>query len=469
MITSLKTRITVWYISLSTLILVCLGIALYFIISHSMMNERRALIAQDLEKIPHVVQRYGNRGVNRLLDEAQEEIPLKPSEEFVQIFNANGESIASSQNLKGRSLPFRPDLANGTPSQFATVAISGDTTPALLGVTNIDINGQPSVVVVAASLSNVSSIQSRLLATLFLSIPVAILLSVVGGALLARQAIEPLDRMTSTAQQISAERMNERIQLERADVELKRLADSFNEMLGRLDQSFKQIRQFTADASHELRTPITILMGETDLAVNGLLDDEECRTALSSRREELQRMSRIVDDLLTLSQFDHSQQILHRKPLDFSDLVIEVCEQQRNQARSKGVDLELTKTEPAMMEGDDSRLRQMVRNLLDNAIKYTPRGGKVTIELEKSNGNFELQVSDNGIGIPRDDLPHIFDRFYRVDKARTRDEGGTGLGLSIVKKVVEAHGGNVNVSSEVGTGTVMTVVMTNNHGKSDEI
>jgi heavy metal sensor kinase len=335
-------------------------------------------------------------------------------------------------------------------------------------VTKIEVNGQPCVVVVAASLSNVRSIQSRLLATLLLSIPAAILLSLVGGALLARQAIEPLDRMTNTAQQISAEHLNERIQLQRADTELKRLADSFNDMLERLDQSFKQIRQFTADASHELRTPVTILMGETDLALNGLLDYEECRAALSSRHEELQRMSRIIDDLLTLSQFDHSQQTLHCKPLDFSDLVIEVCEQQRNQAKSKGVELKLTKTVPAMMEGDSSRLRQMVRNLLDNAIKYTPGGGEVSIELQQSNGNFELRVSDSGIGIPRDDLPHIFDRFYRVDKARTRAEGGTGLGLSIVKQVVEAHGGNVNVSSEVGTGTVITVVMANNRVNADK-
>jgi signal transduction histidine kinase len=199
-------------------------------------------------------------------------------------------------------------------------------------------------------------------------------------------------------------------------------------------------------------------MGETDLALNGLLDDEECRAALSSRREELQRMSRIIDDLLTLSQFDHSQQTLHRKPVDFSDLVIEVCEQQRNQAKSKGVDLELARTVPAMMDGDSSRLRQMVRNLLDNAIKYTPGGGKVSIELEQSNGNFELRVSDNGIGIPPDDLPRIFDRFYRADKARTRAEGGSGLGLSIVKEIAEAHGGRVEVQSQMGTGTIVTVV-----------
>jgi heavy metal sensor kinase len=459
MITSLKTRIAVWYISLSTLVLVCLGLALYLTISHSMMNERRLLIAQDLEKIPQVAQRFGNRGVGRLLDEAQEEIPLKPADEFVQIFTPDGATVATSPNLKGRSLPFRPELTNGSPSDFAAVSISDDSSRALLGVTRISVNGQTYIVAIAASLSNVRAIQSRLLVTLLLSIPAAILLSLIGGAVLARQAIEPLDRMTGTAQQISAAHLNQRIQLQRPDVELKRLAESFNEMLDRLDQSFKQIRQFTADASHELRTPVSILMGETELALNNLLDYEECKAALSSRREELLRMTRIIDDLLALSQFDYGERTLQSKPLDLSDLVIEVCEQQRNQARVKGVELELTKTVPVTIDGDSSRLRQMLRNILDNAIKYTPSGGKVTVELDRSNGSkCVLRVADTGIGIPEGSLPQIFDRFYRVDKARTREEGGSGLGLSIVKEIAEAHGGSVGVQSAVAAGTVVTVV-----------
>jgi heavy metal sensor kinase len=463
MITSLKTRIAVWYISLSTLVLVGLGVALYLITSHSLMNERRAVIAQDLERLPQVAQHYGNRGVNRLLDEAQEEIPLKPADEFVQIFNQNGVSVATSANLRGGSLPFRPDLA-GTTSSFATISTSGDGAPALLGVTQISINNEPYFAAIAASLSNVRSVQRRLLITLLVSIPIAILMSLVGGAALARQAIGPLDRITNTAQRISAKHLDERIELQHADVELRRLADSFNQMLERLDQSFKQIRQFTADASHELRTPVTILMGETELAVNDLLDYEECKAALSSRREELQRMSRIVDDLLTLSQSDYGEPTLQRKPLDFSDLVIEVCEQQRNQAKARGVELELPRAVPVMIEGDSSRLRQMIRNILDNAIKYTPTGGKVTVELDRSDDHkYLLRVSDSGIGIPENSLPHIFDRFYRVDKARTREEGGSGLGLSIVKQIVEAHGGKIDVFSKVGVGTIVTLMMTNGH------
>ena len=462
MITSLKTRIAVWYISLSTLILVCLGLALYLIISHSMMNERRALIAQDLERVQQVSQRFGNRGVSRLLEEAEEEIPLKPGDEFVQIFTLDGTSVAISQSLKNHHLPFRPDLAQPGPPKFETISTFPDGSTALLGGTTINVKGQSYFVAIAASLSNVRSIQRRLLGTLLLSIPIAILLALVGGAVLANRAIEPLDRVTGTAQRISADHLGERIELARGDVELQRLAEAFNQMLQRLDQSFKQIRQFTADASHELRTPVAILMGETELAVNDLLDHEECKAALRSRREELQRMAQIVDDLLVLSQFDHGEQTLQVKPLDFSDLVIEVCEQQRKQAKSKGVTLELTETVPVNIEGDSSRLRQMVRNVLDNAIKYTPAGGRVTVELDHSNGKeFRLSVSDTGIGIPVAALPHIFDRFYRVDQARTRGEGGSGLGLSIVKQIIEAHGGSVSVKSDIGMGTVMTLTLPN--------
>jgi heavy metal sensor kinase len=384
---------------------------------------------------------------------------LKPGDELVQIFTLDGTSVATSPSSKNRQLPFRPDLAQGPP-KFETISTSSDGSPALLGGTTIQVNGQSYFVAIAASLANVRSIQRRLLITLLISIPLAILLSLVGGAILARQAIEPLNKMTGTAERISVDHLDERIELQDADIELKRLAEAFNQMLERLDASFKQIRQFTADASHELRTPVAILMGETDLAVNNLLDYEECKAALSSRREELQRMAQIVDDLLALSQFDHGQQPLQRKQLDFSDLVIEICEQQRNQARSKGVDLQLIGTAPVEMDGDATRLRQMVRNVLDNAIKYTPSGGDVNVELNQTqNHKFELRVSDTGIGIPDNALGHIFDRFYRVDEARTREAGGSGLGLSIVKQIVDAHGGTITVNSEVGSGTVVSVFL----------
>jgi len=249
MITSLKTRIAVWYISLSTLILMCLGVALYLTISHSMMQERRALITQDLARVQQVSQRFGNRGVKEMLEEAEEHIPLKPEDEFVQIFTLDGATVATSPNLRDQQLPFRPDLARAVPPAYETISTAADGSTALLGGTIINVKGETYFVVVAASLSNVRSIQRRLLGTLLLSIPIAILLALVGGAVLANRAIEPLNRMTATAHGISADHLGERIELARGDVELRRLAEAFNQMLQRLDQSFKQIRQFTADAS----------------------------------------------------------------------------------------------------------------------------------------------------------------------------------------------------------------------------
>jgi heavy metal sensor kinase len=460
-INSLKTRIAVWYISLSTLVLVFLGVALYLIISQSMMNERRALVIHDLERFKVVSERLQVRDVAELLEEAEEEIPLKPADEFVQVFTQDGEMVAASSNLRGNKLSFRRSVGQNPASEIDTVPLSNGS-DALSGMVQFNLNGVPHVVEIAVSLETLRSIQRRLLITLLLAIPVAIVLSFVGGTLLARHAIGPLQRMTETAHRISADRLEDRISLASADVELKRLADSFNLMLDRLDQSFKQMRQFTADASHELRTPVAILIGESELAVNNLLDHEECKAALSSRREELQRMARIVDDLLTLSKFDFGQQTLLMKRLDLSDLVIEVCEQQRSQAKTKGVELHITNTVPVQIEGDSTRLRQMVRNILDNAIKYTPEGGKVTVSLRRSGGNeIELVVSDNGIGIPASAIPHIFDRFYRVDQARTREQGGSGLGLSIVKQIVEAHGGRITVESKENEGTFIKIVMIN--------
>jgi two-component system OmpR family sensor kinase len=462
MIATLKSRIAVWYISLSTVILIGLGVALYFITSQSMMNERRALLAQDLNRMEQLSERLGSRGVGHMLEEAEEEIPLKPGDEVVEVFTLEGQSKARSSGLKTQHLPFRPDLAKSGALLFETVTLSTDGSAALLGSTSISISDQSYIVSLAISLANVRNVQRRLLFTLLLSIPIAIALALIGGVILAKRAIEPLNTMTATAHRISAEHLAERIDLERGDLELKLLADAFNQMLQRLDVSFTQIRQFTADASHELRTPVAILIGETELAVNDLLDEEECKAALVSRREELRRMAQIIDDLLTLSEFDYSKKPLKVDSLDFSDLVIEMCEQQRPLAKAKGVSLELADTVPVKIEGDASRLRQMVRNILDNAIKYTTPGGRVEIKLDQLNDQVtRLRISDTGIGIPEDAQAFVFDRFYRVDQARTRKEAGSGLGLSIVKQIVEAHHGSLSLESDLGQGTNITLILPN--------
>jgi heavy metal sensor kinase len=459
MITSLKTRITIWYILLSTLILIGLGFALYLTLSKNLMKEREEAIKNNIQNVHGFVFEEGKHGLGEVLEEAYERISIKPEDDFIEVFKLDGTSISKSDNLRDRSLPFRADLSSSIPTtKFEVINLIGDSQPALLGVTIINVKGENYLIEIATSLSNLREIQSKLVNILLFSIPLAILLSLIGGAILANNAIEPINRITSTANQTSATNLQARIELLSGDKELRQLADAFNQMLVRLESSFRQIRQFTADASHELRTPLTILIGETQLAVNNLLNHDECKLALRSRFDELQRMAMIVDDLLVLSKFDASEKVLDIKRIDFSDLIIESCEQQRHRAKSKGVNVELEKIEAIEVEGDNLRLRQMLRNLLDNAIKYTEPGGTVKVELGLYGNQYcQFKVEDTGIGIPTAHLPNIFDRFYRVDNARSREQGGSGLGLSIVKQIVEAHGGKISVTSEVNCGTCIYV------------
>ncbi len=460
MIRSLKTRIAVWYIALSTAILVGFGLIIYLNLSRSLYNEREALIREDIERIRNFAIAHGSGGLDYFLEELDEHFALKLEDEFIQVFSREGASLYISPNLKGRALPFRPELAASGEVRLQVVEALADQHPLLLTTVPVDITGDSYLVAIAASLASAETAERRLLFILLLSIPVAILTAFFGSLLLAGRAIEPVDQITATARQITALNLNQRISLGKADIELERLAEAFNQMIARLEDSFKHIRRFTADASHELRTPLAILKAETQLALDGNLDPEESRQILKSRLEELERMAKIVDDLLVLSRFDSGENVLQLQRVDLSDLIIESCEQMRKQAEAKRLNLTLEEIHPVEVEGDDLRLRQVFRNLLDNAIKYTPEGGQARISLEPHAEAFcRLTISDTGIGIPAPDLPRIFDRFYRVDKARSREPGGSGLGLSIAKSIVEAHRGYIAVESKPDHGTSVTVIL----------
>src|SRR5262249_24879053 len=207
-------------------------------------------------------------------------------------------------------------------------------------------------------------------------------------------------------------------------------------------------------------TPLTILKGETELALDDHLNPDEYRHLLESRMEELQRMARIVDDLLVLSRADSQASALDFQIVDLSDLVIETCEQLRHYAEAGHLFLVLEKIEPIETRGDNLRLGQMFRNVLENAIKYTPESGEIRVSLaQEDNARCRITIADTGIGIPAADIPRIFDRFYRVDKARSRERGGSGLGLSIVKWLVEAHAGGIFIESEMGRGTIVKILL----------
>jgi signal transduction histidine kinase len=236
--------------------------------------------------------------------------------------------------------------------------------------------------------------------------------------------------------------------------------------LSQLDGAFQQTRRFNADASHELRTPLTVIRGEAEVALRAARSPGEYENVLRLIQDETERMSRIIEQLMMLARADAGELRLERRPIPLDDIVREVMHRAEVLAQARRIRLTAEALEPALLEGDEDRLHQLVLNLLDNAIKYTPEGGEVRVRLSVRRdetalhlAEAQLEIEDTGIGIAESDLPHVFDRFYRVDKSRSRAQGGTGLGLAICRWIAEAHGGRIEVRSRPGEGSSFTVVL----------
>jgi heavy metal sensor kinase len=289
--------------------------------------------------------------------------------------------------------------------------------------------------------------------------PFAIFWLCLGCWLLAERTIAPIVEVTEAAQGITADHLSRRLPLGNHQDELAQMVSCLNQMLERLEKSFRRIRQFSGDASHELRTPLTILKGETEVTLRWAKSTDEFRDMLRSNMEEINRMERIIESLLTLAKSEIGELTLEIKELSLSDLVQELYLQSNILCKQKECEalLTLEVDEEIRIRGDELRLRQMFLNLISNGIKYMSENGSLEIVLAREDGFARVDINDSGIGIDAEHLPHIFDRFYRVDKARNRMDGGTGLGLSIVKWIAEAHGGGITVTSEVGKGSSFSV------------
>ena len=289
-----------------------------------------------------------------------------------------------------------------------------------------------------------------------LAYPSILVVASLGGAFLAGLALSPVDKITRLARRLSAEDLGQRLDLSLPDDEVGRLARTFDEMIARLDDSFHRQRRFTSDASHELRTPLTIIKGQIDVALQRERDPESYRRVLQSVNEEVDRLIRLAGSLLMLTRADAGQIPLSVERVDVGSVVASSVDQVRPRAAQKGVDLRLDPGDSIAIAGDEDLLLQLVLNLLDNAIKYTRSGGQVFAGWNVDGDSVELRVQDTGIGIPSEHVPHVFERFYRVDKARSRDGGGVGLGLSIARWIAESHGGSVGVESTPETGSTFT-------------
>jgi heavy metal sensor kinase len=402
----------------------------------------------------------------------KDSLGLKPVTKFIQVLDKSGRVGKKSENLRHLQLPISiRTLKNASQGKitFETTKALGEYPLRLVTVPVIRRRHLINIVQVATSLEEVEEVLKTLLLILCIIVPSALVVASLGGLFLANKALKPVDEITKTARMITSKSLNQRIKLRKTRDEIGRLAETFNDMISRLGRSFKQIRQFTADASHELRTPLTILKGEMEVGLRRRRRPEEYKAILASNLEEVNHMSQIVDDLLFLSKADMGEVHLQKNRINLAKLVTEVHSQAQTIAMAKGIRVLINNDVDGVLIGDQLKLRELVLNLVDNGIKYTPKGGEMRISLEKHDGQFKLRIMDNGIGIAPEDQPHIFDRFFRADKARSRDAGGSGLGLSICKWIVEAHAGEISVESEVGKGSIFTVTLplAPSHGRND--
>jgi two-component system OmpR family sensor kinase len=326
-----------------------------------------------------------------------------------------------------------------------------------------DAGPQFGAILAAANVRTAELGPDQLLSSFVLVLPFGVAVALLMGSWISRRALGPVDQIITEVREITDGRsLHRRLAEPLVKDELGRLAETLNQMMTRLERSFAALRRFTADASHELKTPLTVLRAGVERAITTPNLPQDTLATLEETLQEIKRMTELVEALLTLARADEGIAPLHREPVDLRGLVDEVRETGELLAEEAGVQMEVTTpAEPVVVSVDATRIRQLVLNLLTNAVKYTPAGGSVRLQLGPVNGKLTLTVADTGIGIAPGDLPHIFDRFWRADSARTRtgERPGAGLGLAICKWIAEAHGGRIDVMSRPGRGTTFTVTL----------
>lgn len=448
---SIRWRLTLWIALALTVVLTSFAALVYGMLRHALneQTDRMLQAGSGLLRADTLVETATDERLRYWIEEYKNHQNL-----LCVIYRPNGALHARTAGLSEDSLPPPPA---GTGDRWMY-----DQTLPIIGrhrvmAERIRFGGQEFVVLLLAPLETVDHELEQVRTILLTAVPAALLLSAGLAYWLARKALAPVDKIRRSTDAITADRLDQRLTVPNPHDELGLLAQTINAMIGRLERSFAEIRRFTADASHELRTPLTILRTEVEVALNKSLTVADHQHHLGNVLEELVRMSRLTDQLLTLSRRDAGVEQLDTAPLDLQSLAAGVVEAMQPLAEAKGVLLRIEGAGPVQVAGDEGRLRQVFINLLDNALKYTSGGGKVTVRFGQQDCSSVVVVEDTGIGISAEHLPRIFDRFYRVDKARSRLEGGTGLGLSIAQSIVAAHGGIIEITSTAGRGTVCTV------------
>ncbi|MEZ4865245.1 MAG: ATP-binding protein [Caldilineaceae bacterium] len=445
---SLRLRLVLWAVTLEAILLLVLGGVLLFVVQkleNQQVKDTLRLAASQLNAVIDV--RDGQYAI-----EPADITALRRQDILAWALTGEGKLILTIGAADQWPLPTTlPDFG-----QFADVTLP-DGAKARLLTAPFEENGQIlGTLVLALTLRDSQEVLRLILLSLAIAIPVALILSLAGGLFLAGRALAPVSTITAMAQQISAADLSQRLQLDLPNDEIGQLAHTFNAMLERLDQAFQRERQLTADVSHELRTPLAMLKTQLSLARSRPREVSTLQEMMADMEGDVDRMTRLIEQMLMLAVMEQGE-ALPSAPVALTPLLTQVVAQLAPVAAAKGVILQYDLSATTPLQGDGHSLGQVFTNLLENAIKYTPTGGQVTLCAAQEDGQIRVTVIDSGIGIAAEHLPHLFKRFYRADPARTRESGGFGLGLAISRAIVQLHGGQIDVQSIAGQGATFTV------------
>jgi len=453
----LRTRLTLWYVAvLASLLVLAWGgtCALLFL---QLRNQLDHFAVQEIETVEGLFYFTPDGGLHMREDYHNHPESKDVIERYLEVLSADGAILLRNERLGSRTLDGEVFPGEGIGGYFQRTSRLSDGTPVRLVSRVHLLDGRRLLIRLAHSEEPLHSLLRELLLASLLVLPVVLATAGLAGYSLARRALNPIEQMARRAQEITPERLDARLPDDYTDNELRQLARVFNDTLARLERAFEQLRRFTADASHELRTPLAMIrsVGEVGLQKDGTR--AEYRDIVGSMLEEVNRLTSLIDNLLTISRADSGHIQLHRSFVPVLALAREAAGLFEILLDEKGQRLTVEGDEGAMVEGDPVFLRQALVNVIHNAVKYSPAGGAIGVRVVRGEDGVVVEIQDNGPGIPVEDQPRVFDRFYRVDKARWRESGGAGLGLSIVKWAVEAHGGTVTLESGPNSGCTFRI------------
>ena len=452
---SIKFRFTIWYLLVLAVLLGTLSAGVYLYLSRSLyrgLDNSLELRSRQICSVPPILESIWH-------GEFQEELG-----EIVMLYFYTGSQLVEVSppgiNIS-LSHQFIYQAINGRNSLTTIEAAEGQrlrllAVPTHLGIPGLPLSTQPGALIIGRSTRQIDQALQGLVRTLVIAVPLALAVAAGGGIFLARRALKPVDKIARTAQEIEETDLSQRINVNTKD-ELGRLAATLNAMIGRLERAFQRQKQFTSDASHELRAPLAVIEAESSLALQKERPPSDYRQSLETISQESKQMSLLIEQLLTLARADAGKEQWNFAEVNLGRLITNLSADVEILCQEKGLTCQLGQTQDLVIKGDQARLRELFMNLLDNAIRYTPSPGTVSISLRREGQMAVVAVTDTGVGIPAEDIPFIFERFYRVDRSRSRAEGGTGLGLAICGYIAAAHGGKIEVESQVGVGSTFSV------------